>query len=519
MSITTPKFLIFAAVGIVLYYIFPKKYRWVETLIWSVLFYILSGVQYLPFMAMTVITIWYASYRVNKIYEAEDADIKAGSYTPKEKKAVKDKYKKKARNWVTVAILINIGFLVYGKVMNYIGVNLHHDSLVDKYIIPIGISYYTFSTVGYLLDVYWKKYKYEDSFLHFATYAFYYPHILQGPISRYDQSGYELRKEHEFSTRNLTMGCERMLWGFFKKLVIADRIAQMTLFHNKDLPGALYFIGVFFDVIQIYSDFSGYMDIVCGISEIMGIKLEENFNHPFFAKSTPELWRRWHMTLGGWFRDYLYYPLLVTKTFKNLNKKTHKHLPALLATLISTGIPVMITWILTGLWHGTGAGYLAWGLYYGTLITISVVFHEQFLKLNKLLHINDQTWTWKVFQMVRTFCVFAGGRMLTKGGRFLSALHMIGSMFSPSRIGIHAFFDKSFYNYGMDEWNTRVVLFGAFIMLIVSILQEKFVIREKLNRQNLVFRWAFLLLGFFLVLIYGIYGTSYSTAGFLYQAF
>ena len=532
MQITSINFLIFAGLGIILYYIFPVKHRWIMLLIWSLIFYVLGGWKYLPFMLITTVTIYLASVKIGKIYEepligdmpGKSSDISGSSgnadssSAAKARKVLKNQQKKRARIWAILAIALNIGFLIYGKVMNYLDGHIYGGTLIDRYIIPIGISYYTFATVGYLLDVYWQKYKYEKNFFRFMLFAFYYPHIMQGPISRYDQLGASLKEEHRFSYKNLTYGCERMLWGYFKKLVIADRLNVMVpdIFANPDLKGSVYFMALFLDLIQIYADFSGYMDIVCGLSEIMGIRLEENFNHPFFSRSVTEFWRRWHMTLGGWFRDYVYYPLIVSKPFKKLHKKANKNLPSIPAQIVSIGIPVLVTWILTGLWHGTGSGYLAWGIYYGILILISVVFKDSFQALNRLLHIKTDSKSFRLFQTARIMLIFMGGRLMTKGGSFAGAMHILKSIIKNT--DLIDFFNGSIYGYGLDAGNLNIALLGPLLIFIVSMMQNRFVIRDELARQNIWFRWGILIFGFFVIILDGVYGT-HSSGSFMYQIY
>lgn len=520
MAITSVDFVLFFVFGILAYYICPVKHRWLVLLASSVCFYLISGIEYFPFIVFTTLTIWLASREIGKIWKKQEEYFHTCNVSSEQRKARKKKDKEKARIVLVVTLCINIGFLVFGKLVNYFVCRVSStNSLFTNVIVPLGISYYTFTTVGYLLDVYWKRYTYEKNFVRFSLYSLYYPHIVQGPISRYNTLGQELLAEHRFSFDNLTKGAELILWGYFKKLVIADRlnIFVSNVFSDPIKNGSIYTLAIFFDVIQIYADFSGYMDVVCGISQIYGIKLEQNFNHPFFSKSVTEFWRRWHMTLGGWFKDYVYYPLTVSKWLKSFRKKIGKLLPTIAAQFIVTAIPIMITWILTGLWHGTGAGYLSWGIYYGTLITISVVGHDAFIKLGKRLHIRMNCFSWRLFQMIRTFVIFAGGRLLTKGSSLGSALQIIRRIFFGNNIG--KLFDGSLFYYGLNQTNLVIAFSGALLLLLVSNIQNKCNIREKLGEQNIVFRWSILLLGIFCILVYGVYGSTYSTSGFMYQQF
>jgi D-alanyl-lipoteichoic acid acyltransferase DltB (MBOAT superfamily) len=386
-------------------------------------------------------------------------------------------------------------------------------------LVPLGISYYTFSTVGYLLDVYWKRYEYEPAFLRFFLYAIYFPHIVQGPISRYNLLGQELKKELRFDSKRIVFGMELMLWGFFKKLVIADRLNLFVsaVYNGESHPGSVFLVAMLFDAFQIYTDFSGYTDIVRGASQIFGVELEQNFNHPFFSRSVPEYWRRWHMTMGGWFKDYVYYPCTISHFMKSLNKKTKKSMSERGSRFVTVVIPVFITWVLTGLWHGTGKTYVCWGLYYSTLITISTAFQPEFAKLTKLLRIQTDCFSWQLFQRLRTFCCFMGGRVLTSPGGLRNTWMVLKNLvlrFEPWHL-----VDGSMLDYGID--GPQMVLIGGSLIVLwaVSMMQERFSVREALAKQNIVFRWIIIYAAIFSIILFGIYGIGYDASAFLYTQY
>lgn len=519
MTITSAGFAFFVAFVFLVYLVCPRRYRWIVLLLGSIGFYACAGLQFLPFIFVTSFTVWFGARKIGLIWATQEAALSSGNFSSEEKKARKAADKRHAK-WILLAVLlINIGYLVFEKTLNYLDSQIAGLTLADKLIIPLGISYYTFSTVGYLLDVYWKRYAYEKNYTRFALYTIYFPHIVQGPISRYNRLGAELKGDLIVTYENVTMGLQLVLWGCFKKLVIADRVALYTskVFANANQDGMLYLVGLFFDVIQIYTDFSGYMDIMLGISQMFGIELEHNFDRPFFSRTVPEFWRRWHMTLGGWFKDYVYYPITVSKTDKKLNKWLRAHVPGFLSQVLMTAVPVMITWVLTGLWHGTGVGYLAWGLYYGTLITFSVALADKPARFSRKLGLNTECFSYRLFQMTRMFCIFAGGRLLTKMSSFPDSLRILKRILTNSHL--LTLFDGTLFEFGLNEFNFVIALVGIGILWAVSMLQERGSMREWLARQNIVFRWTILLLGIVAVLIYGIYGDEYSTAGFAYQQF
>jgi D-alanyl-lipoteichoic acid acyltransferase DltB (MBOAT superfamily) len=487
-----------------------------------------GAVNFLPFILFTSAVIWFSARQIGLLYEKQNAELAAGDLDKAAKKEIRETYKKKARKILILALILCIGILCVTKFtkyavhyLNLIATSLNGSAPFNAawLLVPLGISYYTFSTVGYVLDVYWKRYTYEKNFLRFFLYAIYFPHIVQGPISRYNLLGQELKKELRFDSRRIAFGMELMLWGFFKKLVIADRlnIFVSAVYDGKSHSGCLYLVAMIFDAFQIYTDFSGYTDIVRGASQMFGVELEQNFNHPFFSKTVPEYWRRWHMTLGGWFKDYVYYPCTISRFMKNLNKKTKKALPERMSRFITVVIPVFVTWVLTGLWHGTGKTYLAWGVYYSTLITISVAFQPEFAKLTKFLRIKTDTFSWQLFRMVRTFCCFMGGRLLTSPGSLHNTLLVIKNIIFYPRWW--KLFDGTLFTLGLSVAQFVLILFCILVLWAVSMMQERFSVREALEKQNIVFRWIIIYIAIFAIIIFGVYGLGYDASAFLYMQY
>lgn len=529
MAITSVYFLIFLLITFLVFYICPVKYRWIVLLISSVCFYVIAGaVKFLPFIIFTSGVVWVCARRIGMLYEEQDEKIRTGEFDRAEKKKIKEEYRVKAKKILLLALVLCVGILCVTKFTKYA---VHYMNMISKAVggitpfsaewilVPLGISYYTFSTVGYLLDVYWKRYAYEPRFFRFFLYAIYFPHIVQGPISRYSLLGQELKKELKFDSRRIVFGMELMLWGFFKKLVIADRLNIFVsgVYDGNPHAGSIFLVAMLFDAFQIYTDFSGYTDIVRGVSQIFGVELEQNFNHPFFSKTVPEYWRRWHMTLGGWFKDYVYYPCTISPFMKRMNKKTKKVLSERGSRFVTVVIPVFVTWVLTGLWHGTGKTYLCWGIYYSTLITISVAFQPEFEKVTKFLKIKTDTFSWQLFRMLRTFCCFMGGRLLTSPGSLHNTLIVVKSILF--RFRAWRLVDGTIFHYGLD-W-PQLILIGCSILTLwgVSMMQERFSVREMLEKQNIVFRGIIIFAAIFSILIFGIYGLGYDASAFLYAQY
>lgn len=529
MTITSISFLLFLLVLFVLFYICPVKHRWLVLLAGSIYFYDVAGaMKFLPFILYTSGVVWLCARAIGKLYEQQDEQLNREGLDRKEKKQIKEQYKQKAKRYLLLALVLCIGFLCVVKFGRYFVEYANQIAAwtgsgrtfsAEWILFPLGVSYYTFSTVGYLLDVYWKRYSYEKNFLRFFLYAIYFPHIMQGPISRYNLLGQELKKELRYDAKRIVFGMELMLWGFFKKLVIADRLNLFVskVFDGTPHAGSIFLVGMVFDAFQIYMDFSGYTDIVRGVSQIFGVELEKNFNHPFFSKTVPEYWRRWHMTLGGWFKDYVYYPCTISGFMKNLNKKTKKSMSERGSRFVTVVIPVFLTWVLTGLWHGTGKTYLCWGLYYSTLITISVAFHPEFESLNKALKINTESKAFQVFQMVRTFCCFMGGRLFTTPGGLGNTRMVIKNMLLDFQVS--ELFNGNLFKFDLGKKDFLLLFLCILVLWCVSMMQERFSVREKLAQQNIVIRWAVIYAAIFGIIIFGVYGMGYDAAAFIYTQY
>lgn len=524
MSYLSIRFIIFVIIVILLYYIFPKRFRWCILLLASIVFYAYAGYEKFFIAIATSLVIWIASWLINRQYQEAERQIEEQGLSGKDKTSLLAQYKHKCRNMYLVPTLcLVIGILGYCKFAIML-----EDALWQLFtypislevIVPLGISYYTFSSIGYLLDVYWRKTEHIDNYFKFALCVLYFPQIVQGPIARYQRLEKELFKEHTFDYKQVCFGMQLMLYGYAKKMILADRLALYTsqVFGNlQSYEGLVVLIAVFASVFQLYMDFSGCMDIVRGVSQIFGVELEQNFRHPFFSTSTAEFWRRWHITLGTWFKDYVYMPIAVSKWLIKLVTRIRNKFGKETAKVINTVLPLLVVWLLTGIWHGTGWNYVVWGLYYGTLIICSTVLAEQYKKLAGFLHIDMSTRPYRLFQMFRTFLVFAGGRLITAPGTLANTGMAVRQMLKSFNPWI--FWDGTLYGMGLDYKDWCVVVIGLLIVRQVSILQEKGSVSEKIARRNIVLRWMVYYGAFFAILIFGMYGSGYNASDFIYGNF
>ena len=525
MSFVSYLFIGFVFVLMVLYFIVPLRIRCYVLLAGSLFFYYQSGWQGMVFIGIAAL-ITYGSGLVIGHLRMSTPSARGGSKkegtSHSQEESIRIDHKDSAFAVLMLSMLFLIAMLAYAKTGNYIvdvfDQAFQGEPLTVSVIIPLGISYYTFAAIGYLADVYWKKDQAEKNPFKLMLYLCYFPQILQGPIPKHKKLAPLLSEGHRFDYDRVCFGLQRAVWGFFKKLVIADRLAIMVnqVFNNyQNYSGFVYLVGLTGAVFQLYADFSGCMDIALGVSEVFGITLEENFKRPFFSTSAAEFWRRWHISLGAWFKDYVYMPLSTASWVIAVGKFFRNHVSKSAGRNIVTTIPLLVVWILTGLWHGTGADYLVWGLYWGGIIILSTWLAPVYRNLNQRFGLTNDLGWWRVVRQIRTFVIYMIGRLLTLPGDLLVSFWIGQKVFT---FNPWVFSDGTLLNLGWDEKDVWVVCIALLILWRVSVLQEKGIrIRQSIAKWPLPIRWAFYLGAIFAVLIFGVYGAGTSGTTFVYM--
>ena len=369
--------------------------------------------------------------------------------------------------------------------------------------------------MGYVADVYWKKTDAQKNFFKMLLFVSFFPQITQGPISNYSYLSEQLFATHPFKYKNLSRGFQRLVWGFAKKIILADLLAPYVadVFENyANYTGITVLCGAFFYSIQIYADFSGYMDIVCGLCEMLDIRLSENFDRPYFSKSIAEYWRRWHITLGDWFKTYIYYPIAVSKWNQKIGKLSQKRFGKHIGQTIPASIALVAVWLTTGLWHGASWGYIAWGGVNGIFIIFSLWMEPVYELCKKKLRIPQSSWYWRAFQTVRTFFLVTLIKVLPEVGTLSDGIGLWKKIFTDFEI------PKTFAEFlpfaEIKELN--VIIIATVILFISSLIQRKQPIRDWFAGIRAPFRYIILAL---LVLVTLYYGCSGSAGGFLYAQF
>lgn len=507
MSVTSLSFFCAFMVSLLLYYVIPGKFQWVGLLLFSLAFFLLSSVPYtILYLAASIIS---ASLCADRIARKDG------------------KYGKAA---LIVGLVINIGLLGLLKYSNFFIRNFNgllsaaHFPLslpLLDFAAPLGISYYTLSVAGYLLDCYWGTISPQNGLAKTAPFVSYYPQLTSGPIVRYQQVSGQLYERHAFDYQTVAFGLQRMLWGVFKKLVISARLAVLvdTIYSDPvTYPGLYIWLAAALFVFRLYTDFSGCIDIIMGASECYGIKLPENFQTPFFSRSVQEFWQRWHITLGAWMRDYIFYPVLRTGALRKLTNWVKGCFGKKAARQIPSYLGMLCVWLLMGLWHGGAWKYvLGQGIWFWLLIVLGQVFDPLFKKAIRLLCINTDCFSWRLFQSLRVFVLVCIGNMFFWLDGLRTTLRTMKAGLSCWNPEI--FFDGSLLKLGLDGANFGAVVISLGILLIVSALQEKGSVREMLAQQNLVFRWIILLGLIFGIILLGMYGPGYDAQSFIYERF
>ena len=329
MPITGLTFLLFALGAVVLYYLFPKRLRQYVLLAASILFYLTYGVRMAGYLAATVLLTYLFGLWLDRL-----AAFRPAAETKEERKRLKRANDRKKRRVLALALVLNFASLVLlkygGFLVSSVNALLSVELTLPRFLLPLGISFYIFQTSAYLIDISRGKHRAERGFLRYALFVCYFPQMVQGPINRFAALQPQLTEGNDFSWDNIQHGFLRLLYGVLKKAMIADALAPIVakIYGGyASYPGIICFLGAALYCVQLYCDFSGGIDLMMGISRLFGISMQENFCRPYFSVSLSDFWRRWHISLGEWMKDYLFYPLALSKPFGKLAQLCRRHMP------------------------------------------------------------------------------------------------------------------------------------------------------------------------------------------------
>jgi alginate O-acetyltransferase complex protein AlgI len=477
-------FLIFFPIVFLLYWIFTKNLtlRNIFILIASYIFYGWWDWRFLFLITISSFVDYYIGKRLGK--ENDD---------------------KKRKLLLSLSLLVNLGFLMYFKYANFFiesfaesftffGSNLEVSTL--NIILPVGISFYTFQTLSYTIDIYRRSLKPTNDIISFFAFVAFFPQLVAGPIERASHLLPQFYVTYRFDYKQVRSGFQLMLWGFFKKVVIADRLAILVneVYNNPEAySGSDFVIATLFFTFQIYCDFSGYSDIAIGLARSMGFDLMKNFDSPYFSKSITEFWRRWHISLSTWFRDYVYIPLGGSKKGKY---RTYYNL--------------FLVFVISGLWHGAAMTFVLWGAIHGTIIVLEKATQKFRENIFLITHFKkDEVFSGLVSGLI-TFSIVAFAWIFFRANSFADAQHIISSMFSSQK-------GHSFYELGLSEFNVNLSIILIVVLLLLEYINKFVNLKTYLNNRNVVLRWSFYFVLVFIILLYGVYGSD--SPEFLYFQF
>lgn len=482
MSILSVEFFLLAAGTLIVYFLLPLKIRWIALLCGSAAFICLSGWYSAAHLTAAALVMWGGGLLLQK---------------------------HKSRLLLAGLLTLNLGtmaFLKYYPV--FTGADL---------ILPAGLSYFTFQSAGYLTDVYRGKAEPQRNPLKAWLFIGYFPQLPQGPISTWKELGGQLLTGHRLEPENIVSGFQLLLWGLFKKMVIADRLAASTaaVLQGGEMPGWLILSGAALYAIRLYLDFSGGMDVVRGLSRMAGIELPENFRRPFFSRSVAEYWRRWHITLGAWFRSYLLYPLTTSHAGIALGKAASRLFGKKTGRTVPTALATLIVFLLIGVWHAANWNAVLFGAYFGTIMAASTLL-EQFWKfLQKRLRLPKGGWMTPV-RLVRTWMLILTAQYFAFTPDPSAAFSLLGGTFR--NWDFSGFAERMTGIMTAQEW----IIAGAAGILVLAVdllCERKKDVCGTLARTHFWIRWPVLLLLILAIATFGIYGAGYDPAAFLYTQF
>lgn len=519
---------LFLPLTIIIYNVLPQRHRWKVLLVASYIFFWSISGKLLIYLLATTLLMHYFGLWITSIQNERDAILKE---TEKEKKKeVKAKYLKKQRKVLLFTIIIMLGTLIILKYSAFLRTNIN--SLLElvkipirfrisNYILPIGISFYTLQAISYIIDVYRGTIKADKNLGRLALFISFFPQIMEGPICRYSQTAEQLWKCEKITYERLTFGLQRVAFGMMKKMIIADRlntfIANIFDAYTK-YDGGIVAVGMILYTLQLYMDFSGTMDMVIGIGEIFGVKMPENFRQPFFSKTISEFWTRWHITLGAWFRDYIYYPISLTDKCKKLTTSARKKIGNYYGPLLTSSIALFCVWICNGIWHGSAWNYIFFGMYHFILIFSGRMIEPLVDKINKKLHINNKSFIYTCVRIIKTtFLVFIGELFFRANGLKVG-IGMFVEMITNFSLDLIK--DGTILKLGMDKADFLIIGITTIVIFIISILKEKGInVRQEIAKKNIVIRWTIYYALILSILIFGAYGIGYLPVDPMYAQF
>ncbi|MBE6464120.1 MAG: MBOAT family protein [Eggerthellaceae bacterium] len=512
---------------IIVYCLAPRKARFAVLLAASyVFFWCLSGALIAFILISTAIVYACGRQMASLLCRRDELLAEASSG----KKQIKKDCKRRMRYVLIVGAVLNFGMLFTLKYLGFFSASASSllallgfeiPEITATIGVPIGISFYTLMAVSYLVDVYRETVEADSNIGHVALFLAFFPQIMEGPICRYGQTAKALYAGDPVKLGNMYRGILRILYGMAKKIVVADRLnafVDNVFTDYTSFDGGIIALAAVLYTIELYCDFSGTMDIAVGIARIFNVNLPENFRQPFFSRTSSEFWMRWHITLGTWFKDYVYYPISLSKPCKALTSKARKRFGNRYGPLLVSSIALFVVWFFNGLWHGAGSQYLLFGMYYFVMIFLGGLIEPLASAIAEELHINRDGMPYRVFQNLRTLIVIFAGEMIFRATSAADGLTMLGTAISG--FTIESFSQGTVFMIGVDPYDFAIVVLVLLAMFVIGVIKERGGDPcESIAQQNDVVKWGVLVFIALFIIVFGAYGPNYTPVEPMYAQF
>ena len=512
---------VFLSVTWLLWALAPQKWRPGVLLGASLVFYFASTKRYIVYILLAAAVAWGIGLLLERLSDLQDRTrplLPAADRKSFKKQVAALKKMAVTGGVVTMAgILLFVKYLPFGaRVLSQLLETLPGSPVltVPSLVQPMGLSFFTLMAISYMVDVYRGTCKAAGHYWQVLLFLSFWPHVVEGPFDRYGALSPSLLDPPRPAYRDLTFGIQRIVWGLFKKMVIADRANMYVKAVFDDwtqYSGAATALGVLLYTLQLYAEFSGCMDIVCGSAELFGIHPAENFRQPFFSATVGEFWRRWHITLGAWLREYVFQPLILSRPMQAFTRFCREKVSPTAARQWPVWAGLGITWALIGLWHGAGWLYLLYGLYYFALQWLGELTEPVLVRVMPGLPGWRKTRPYQLFQVLRTFLLVNLGMLIFRANGVWAALDMLRRLAIPYEGSLLI---------KVDARDMAVLAAGALVLFLVDWLHHRgHRLRAELSARPLPLRWAVYIVTVLAVMIFGAYGDNYEPAAFIYAQF
>ena len=495
LSFISLEFFLFFAVSAVVYFVLPHKFRWIWLLAASCFFYLCYNPWYAIFLGVSTLVTYASGLLIGKSARLADP-VRAA---------------RQKKIWVALSFCINIGILSVFKYLNLfseIGAGIlsltgvptaaaHFDLLL-----PVGISFYTFQALSYTVDVYRGDVPPERHLGKYALFVSFFPQVTSGPIEKSKNFLPQLDEVHIFDYDRARRGVLLMLWGYFQKMVVADRLGVLvdTVYGDQaQYYGLASIVAVIFYAFQIYCDFAGYTNIAIGAAEVMGFRLTTNFDRPYFSRSIQEFWRRWHISLGSWFKDYLYIPLGGSR-----------------CSAFRRCLNLMTVFVVCGLWHGDSVNFLIWGALHGLYQVAGLLSKRLRKNIRDRLGIGESSGWYRALQTAFTFLLVSFAWIFFRAETLPDAAAMIGNLFRFNPASLR---DGSLFSLGLTQPEFLAAVLGIFVVAAVDFIKRRWDLRSVVLGSNAAVRWSVYLTAALMLAVFGTYGSEYNAQQFIYTKF